>query len=600
MAVKKIDIKKQKELDDRYKELITNLEASEDFMRDNNEYFDKYKKIISKQPITVKDDTVEITTATLANNIEKLAYQTIQELPEGDIVDRWGTMSTQTVICEYLLKLIRRENTSNDLSLKQKVISVFKEACTVGFSACFISSDENHAGIEVPILEPIPYSDFFPEPNCGLIYNAKWAIVRKWYSKEQLEEMKSSWDFVDDILKEKPKERYGHGQNDLNPDYSREEKTNVKMYAIYFYTSQKGDLVVFNREIGKILAQEKKYYNMNSMRVISLAIMPDDVNTLGNSLVAQNANTQLALDVALQDSIEDFYYDRNPASVIIGHIQGDADLEQAGQNFIPDGSGDIRFLKRGNDINEFLAVSQALSGLIQDSTGLAGIDISGQVAMNQANSKTHAGVQATEKMQDIITKYYDDIIIKFLSEYYTLALNILLSTFKGKSELFIDDYETVNDLQMLAEPVEDNIVEYDFDQIGGNVMVLVNAGGNKIQNKNEQIDQLNTIMQLLTQQVQTDPNAQTKIDKIMSKICDLMGVEDYDEIFGEQAGEQQQTQQPEQQPSEGMQMAQQIMGAMGNQAGTPQYAQSQMQQQLPLQQQQAQQNYENSNANQQS
>ena len=413
----------------------------------------------------------------------KVIAQTLQRVPDGELITQFDKNSIEHVLTEFLFKnkVITSEFAGKDMY--KNLRRTFSSAFDYGF-ACVRTGFEKDGFGDVRISwKNIPYNLVFPEPDCDYIEEADWYIIEEMMSISAIEGLFDENDkLVDSTWNEKSLrflrqdkvydgEEYGQG-NRLQDDMKGvTKKESICLRTLY----RKGDseFVTYAPKFKIEIRRVKNYDPRKDVPVHFLILQPDCEFPLGVSSVMPLLSQQQFADAFMSCAYNQLLLATNPPMKVFGDMtQNDLymapkvviDMGTNPNNYIEPLKVETNTLMQYGSILENVSASMSRNLNISDQTIASDAHVSGW-------SKTNEGVQAQEQDKTITINIYQKSVETFFSEWANHAMRSYLSAMNGVKMITVDE-ETRRKIWDIEEASqEDPTADFKSIVVGNQVQV---------------------------------------------------------------------------------------------------------------------------------
>ena len=380
----------------------------------------------------------------------KIRNQTIQRVPDGEIVTQFDKNTIEQVEIEYLFKNKILASEFAGSNMLTNLTKLFNNAYDYGFGCVrtdFVKDLNNDYRISFNIIN---WADVYPAPDHDDIASAPWYIIRESVSHSQFEQLVDDKGLVKDktynqdaityILENKAK---GGLINDM-PSQADRDKMITKIESLELRTIYKrGDkeFITYAPSLGCIVRTVKNEDPRLDVPIHFLILEPDNEYPLGASIVMYTLAQQQFADAFQSSAYQTLLLALNPPLTVRGNITASS-IKYEPRAFIPMGR-DVNSSIEPLDINtaplaNFGSICENISANMMKT-----LNITDGTPAADANVHTYSatpqGVEQQRMDKTITINSYQKQIEIFFSEWSCHALRSYLSSMKGSKWLTVDE-----------------------------------------------------------------------------------------------------------------------------------------------------------------
>lgn len=520
--------------------------------------FPIFQRISHNQSLYEKNKDTQFSEGSTQAIKRKIRAQTLQRVPDGELVTQFDKNSVEQVEVDYLFKNKILTSEFDGKDMLKNLWRTFNAAYDYGF-ACVRTGFEKDLDGDVRVsYKLIQWNDVFPSPDCDFIEEAEWYVIREYVS---ISEIRSLMDpdtgqakdptyvsevlqFLDDYDPEDGQEYNSIPLADKKHGVTKIESVEVR--TLY----RRGDKEFFTYVPG-INAVLRKVKNEDPRRDIPLHFLilePDPEFPLGASSAMWTVSQQQYADAFQTSSYQTLLLATQPPIMATGNLTN-AKIRMQPKAFWNLGNNP------NNKIEKFPVETTTITqyGSILENVGanmMKNMNISDATIASDANvarySGTAPGVHEQAKDKTITINQYAKRIETFFSEWANHALRSYLSSMRGKKWVTFDeasrrriwDIEMARDADAEAageDPGETVIdgdkVEVDFDKLSSDTFEFKVRSGSLVETREE--EERRTIQEMLIPVSQmmgniSDSNRDAFEKNIMQMVARLFELADID------------------------------------------------------------------------
>lgn len=443
----------------------------------------------------------------------KIRAQTIQRVPDGEIVTQYDKNSIEQAEIEYLFehKVLTSEFDGKDMM--KNLWKTFNMAYDYGFGCVRTGFEKDLDGDPRISYTLIPYSDVFPSPDCKFIEEADWYIIREWVPRSYLKslitgkkgKMKDPT-YVEDVVKYLVEnEIVSPGTPESIPlQDEKNGKTPTESIEIRTYYCRGADeFITYVPAIQCVLRRVKNYDPRKDVPLHFLILEPDPEFPLGCSSVLWTMQQQQFADAFQSTAYQTMLLALRPPLMTFGNLVNPKMKMKPGAIW-PMGTN------QNNRVEPFKVETTTLTQYGQLSEQIAAkmmqsLNITDATVASDANvakySATPQGVEQQKLDKTITVNQYQKRVEIFFQEWANHALRSYLNSMTGEIEITVDertrrriwDIEEARAKQAMQDPmatipesiVKDNKIVVDFSALSSDLLSFEVRAGSLIENEKE-------------------------------------------------------------------------------------------------------------------
>ena len=443
----------------------------------------------------------------------KIRAQTLQRVPDGEIVTQFDKNSLEQVETEFLFehKVLTSEYDGKDML--KNLWRAFNTAYDYGF-ACVRTGFERDLDGDLRISwKEIRWNDIYPAPDCDFIEEAEWYVVREYISQADIDAL-IDWDtetvkdktYREDVVKFlsdwKPAE--GPEYNSIPmADYIK-GVTKVESFEVRtLYRKGDDEFVTWVPSCQAVLRVVKNEDPRKDVPIHFLILEPDPEFPLGCSSVMWTIAQQQFADAFQTSAYQTLLLATKPPIMATGNLMN-AKIKMEPAAFWDLGNNP------NNKLEKFPVETTTITqyGAILENIGsnmMKNLNITDQTIASDANvarySGTAPGVREQARDKTITINQYSKRIETFFSEWANHALRSYINSMGGKVEMTVDEMtrrriwdiemaEGRSDMRAGEEPEESIIdgdkITIDFDALSVDLLSFKVRAGSLMETREEE------------------------------------------------------------------------------------------------------------------
>ena len=443
----------------------------------------------------------------------KIRAQTLQRVPDGEIVTQFDKNSLEQVETEFLFehKVLTSEYDGKDML--KNLWRAFNTAYDYGF-ACVRTGFERDLDGDLRISwKEIRWNDIYPAPDCDFIEEAEWYVVREYISQADIDAL-IDWDtetvkdktYREDVVKFlsdwKPAE--GPEYNSIPmADYIK-GVTKVESFEVRtLYRKGDDEFVTWVPSCQAVLRVVKNEDPRKDVPIHFLILEPDPEFPLGCSSVMWTIAQQQFADAFQTSAYQTLLLATKPPIMATGNLMN-AKIKMEPAAFWDLGNNP------NNKLEKFPVEPTTITqyGAILENIGsnmMKNLNITDQTIASDANvarySGTAPGVREQARDKTITINQYSKRIETFFSEWANHALRSYINSMGGKVEMTVDEMtrrriwdiemaEGRSDMRAGEEPEESIIdgdkITIDFDALSVDLLSFKVRAGSLMETREEE------------------------------------------------------------------------------------------------------------------
>lgn len=482
----------------------------------------------------------------------KIRAQTIQRVPDGEIVTQFDKNSIEQVETEFIFehKILQSEFDGKDML--KNLWRCFNAAYDYGFG-CIRTGFETDTNDDIRISQTlIQWNDIWPDPDCKFIEEANWYLVREWISKADLEALIDESDklvdesYNEDVVRYLIKNDARDGIDGLSLPLADKKNGKSTIESIEVWTLYERGCSTFETYVPSVEAVLRTVDNYDPRKDVPLHFMilePDPEFPLGCSSVLYTLAQQQFADAFQTTAYQTLLLAAQPPLMTYGNLTP-SKYKMRPRAVWPMGTNP------NNKIEPFRVETSALNqygNILQNvsSNMMKNLNVADGTIASDAHvagwSNTPKGVESQRQDKTITINQYQKRVEVFFSEWANHALRSYFNAMDGEQEMTVDETtrRKVADIESsLMENdekyesiINENKIMIDFSQLNADMLDFQVRTGSLIQSRQE--EERKSIQELIVPISQmlpavSDENKQLfeqNIMRLVARLCELSEVD---------------------------------------------------------------------------
>ena len=542
--------------------LAVKWDAAHSQMRQRTKGHDIFTRISHGLNVFEKNRSDSFSEGTTQAMKRKIRAQSIQRVPDGEIVTQYDKNSLNQAIIDYLFdrKVLTSEYDGKDML--KNLWKAFNASYDYGF-ACVRTGFEKDLDNDPRIsFTLIPYADVFPSPDCKFIEEADWYIVREWIPYSSLKSL-IDWELDSKPLKDSTYnedvvkyliENKGVAGGATVESIPLADKKHGKMptesvEVRTYYCRGAKEFITYVPSINAVLRKVKNYDPRKDVPLHFLILEPDPEFPLGCSSVLWTIQQQQFADAFQSSAYQALMLSLRPPLMTFGNLTNPKMKMKPGAIW-PMGTNQNNrvepFRVETTTLTQYGSIMENISAKMMQSLNItdATVATDAQVARYSA---TPQGVEQQKLDKTITVNQYQKRIEVFFQEWANHALRSYINSMSGVHKLTVDertrrrvfDIEASLANSQLSDPtasvpksiIDGDKIEIDFDELSTDMLSFDVRAGSLIENEKE--TERRNIQEMLIPVSQMmgnvgDENRQIFegiIIKLIARLCELSDID---------------------------------------------------------------------------
>lgn len=443
----------------------------------------------------------------------KIRAQTIQRVPDGEIVTQYDKNSIEQAEIEYLFehKVLTSEFDGKDMM--KNLWKTFNMSYDYGFGCVRTGFEKDLDGDPRISYTLIPYADVFPSPDCKFIEEAEWYIIREWIPRSYLKSLINCKTdkikdptYVEDVVKYLVENRIVSPSTPESIPLADEKngKTPTESIEIRTYYCRGADeFITYVPAIQCVLRKVKNYDPRKDVPLHFLILEPDPEFPLGCSSVLWTMQQQQFADAFQSTAYQTMLLALRPPLMTFGNLVNPKMKMKPGAIW-PMGTNQNNriepFRVETTTLTQYGQLSEQIGAKMMQSLNITDATVASDAQVAKY-SATPQGVEQQKLDKTITVNQYQKRVEVFFQEWANHALRSYLSSMSGEIEITVDertrrriwDIEESRAKAAMQDPsivipesiVNGNKIRIDFSALSSDLLSFEVRAGSLIENEKE-------------------------------------------------------------------------------------------------------------------
>ena len=411
------------------------------------DFFAKVAKNMTLFEKARKDEWSEGSTQTI---MRKIRSQTLQRVPDGEIVTPYDKNSIEQAVIDFLFKhkILTSEYDGKDMM--KNLWKTFNNSYIYGMGCVRTGFEKDLDGDPRISYTLIPYGDVIPSPDCKAIEEADWYIVREYLPLSTLKSL-IDWETgeVKDPTYDAKVARYiveneikdGGGPESMQLADEKKGVSFTKSVEVRTYYFRGADeFITYVPSLSAILRKVPNYDPRKDVPIHFLILEPDPEFPYGCSSVMWTMAQQQFADAFQSTAYQTLLLSLHPPLQVFGNLTNPK-LKMRPNAIWPMGTNP------NNKIEKFPVETTTLTGYnsILEGVGarmMSALNITDATVASDANvphySATPQGVEQQRLDKTITINQYQKRIEVFFAEWANHAIRSYINSMKGEHAITVD------------------------------------------------------------------------------------------------------------------------------------------------------------------
>jgi len=442
----------------------------------------------------------------------KIRAQTIQRVPDGEIVTQYDKNSIEQAIIDYIFKhkVLQSEFDGKDM-LKQ-LWKTFNASYDYGYACVRTGFEKDLDGDPRISYKLIQWSDVFPSPDCDFIEEADWYIIREWVPLSTLKGL-IDWDtgVVSDTTYDEKVVKYLVENHIVDADdpraipladrkHGKSRTESVKIYTYYF--KGEDEFITYVPAINCILRKTPNYDPRKDVPLHFMILEPDPDFPLGCSSVMWTLAQQQFADAFQSTAYQTLLLALHPPLMTFGNLTNPK-IRMKPNAIWPMGTNQNNRIEpyrvETTTLTQYGSLMQHISGKMMQSLNITDATVASDAEVARY-SATPQGVEQQKLDKTITVNQYQKRVETFFQEWANHALRSYISSMHGEKQLTVDErtrrriYDIekskMQDLDPMVDDIPESIIDgnkitVDFSELSADLLSFEVRSGSLIENEKE-------------------------------------------------------------------------------------------------------------------
>ena len=424
------------------------------------DFFAKVAKNMTLFEKARKDEWSEGSTQTI---MRKIRSQTLQRVPDGEIVTPYEKNTIEQAVIDFLFKHKVLMSEFDGKDMMKNLWKTFDSAYVYGFGCVRTGFEKDLDGDPRVSYTLIPYGDVIPSPDCKAIEEADWYIVREYIPHSSLKMLiDEETGEVSDPTYDAKVVRYivenemkdGAGPESMALADKKKGISYTRTVEVRTYYCRGADeFITYVPGLSCILRRVKNYDPRKDVPIHFMILEPDPEFPYGCSSIMWTMAQQQFADAFQSTAYQTLLLSLKPPLQVFGN------LTNPKMKMIP-GAVWPMGTNPNNKIEKFPIETATLTGYNSILEGISGrmmtsLNITDATVASDANvphySATPQGVEQQRLDKTITINQYQKRVEAFFSEWANHALRSYINSMKGYSKPITVDAKTRKRIESIEE-----------------------------------------------------------------------------------------------------------------------------------------------------
>ena len=381
----------------------------------------------------------------------KIRAQTIQRVPDGEIITQYDKNSKEQAIIDYLFKHKVLTSEFDGKDMMKNLWRSFNSAYDYGFCCVRTGFETDLDGDPRITYKIIPYNDIIPSPDCDFIEEAEWYIVREYVSRSELKmlidketgEVTDST-YVPEVVKYLVQEEIKDGEEFHSEPLADKKKGVSKIESIEirtYYCRGSKEFITYVPRINCVLRKVKNYDPRNDVPIHFLILEPDPEFPYGASSIMWTLAQQQYADAFQSTAYQTLLLSLHPPLMVFGNL-ANPKFKMKANAIWPMGTNPNnkveKFPVETTTVTQYGSVLENLSGRMMQSLNVTDATVASDANVARY-SATPQGVEQQRLDKTITINQYQKRIEIFFQEWANHALRSYINSMSGEVHITVDE-----------------------------------------------------------------------------------------------------------------------------------------------------------------
>jgi len=424
------------------------------------EFFAKIAKNMSLFEKVRKDEWSEGSTQTI---MRKIRSQTLQRVPDGEIVTPFEKNTIEQAIIDFLFKhkILTSEYDGKDML--KNLWKAFNASYTYGFACIRTGFEKDLDGDPRVSWSLIPYGDVIPSPDCKDIQEADWYIIREYIPLSSLKTL-IDWDTgtISDSTYDADVARYivenelkdGAGPESMSlADKKKGVSFTHSVEVRTFYCRGADEFITYVPSLNAILRKVPNYDPRKDVPIHFLILEPDPEFPYGCSSVMWTMAQQQFADAFQSVAYQTLLLSLHPPLQVFGNLANPKMKMKPRAIWMMGTNPNNRIEKFPVETTTLTGYNSILEGI--SARMMSSLNITDATVASDANiphySATPQGVEQQRLDKTITINQYQKRIEVFFSEWANHAIRSYINSFGSSTKEMVVDAPTRKRVESIEE-----------------------------------------------------------------------------------------------------------------------------------------------------
>ena len=487
-----------------------NLAHSHQVQRTNGHEF--FSKVAHNMSLYERDKKNVFSEGSTQAIKRKIRAQTIQRVPDGEIITQYDKNSKEQAIIEYLFKhkVLQSEFDGKDM-LKQ-LWKTFNASYDYGYACVRTGFEKDLDGDPRISYKLINWADVFPSPDCDFIEEADWYIIREWIQLSSLKDL-IDWDTgeVKDSTYKADVVKYLVENHTTDADdpraipladkkHGKSRTESVKVYTYYFKGQDK--FISYVPAINCILRETPNYDPRKDVPLHFMILEPDPDFPLGVSSIMWTLAQQQFADAFQSTAYQTLLLAMHPPLMTFGNLVNPK-FRMAPHAIWPMGTNPNNRVEpyrvETTTLTQYGSIMENISAKMMQSLNITDATVASDANVARF-SATPQGVEQQRLDKTITVNQYQKRVETFFQEWANHALRSYINSMSGEHWLTVDektrrkifdiekaDIQSMDPMSAIIPEsiIDGDKVKVDFSELSADLLSFEVRSGSLIENEKE-------------------------------------------------------------------------------------------------------------------
>jgi len=500
-----------------------------------------------------KDSFSEGTTQAIRR---KIRSQTIQRVPDGEIITQYDKNSIEQAEIEYIFKKKVLTSEYDGKDMLKNLWKAFDYSYDYGYACVRTGFEEDLDGDPRISWTLIQWNDVMPSPDCKFIEEADWYIIREWIPQSTLKSL-IDWDtdtvkdstYDENVVKYLVENEVMDGVEldsvplqDRKQGYAPSHSVEVRTY----YCRGADEFITYVPSVNCVLRRVKNYDPRKDVPIHFLILEPDPEFPLGCSSVMWTLAQQQFADAFQSTAYQTLLLSLHPPLMVFGNLTNPK-IKMSPNAVWPMGTNPNNRIEpyrtETTTLTQYGSILENVSGKMMQSMNITDSTVASDSNVARY-SATPQGVEQQHLDKTITINQFQKRMEVFFQEWANHALRSYISSMGGKMELTVDEHTRrriwdIEESQMdpmdpeatIDSVVKGDKIEIDFDALSSDLLSFEVRSGSLIENEKE--TERRNIQEMLIPVSQMIGNISDEnrgafeniIMKLVARLCELSDID---------------------------------------------------------------------------